>query len=654
MKHIISIGIDNVSGLSPLSAAVSGAKEFASWGQSQGYTTDVFIDETNSISQSQIFNKINEIVEAKTCEQLIVFFSGHGILKSPSQEIWLLSNAKINPNESINLTGSIDNARTSGIPYIVFISDACRILPSELQFTGNGSVIFPIVEDTDQDCAIDILYATRPGNPALEQNSKSNSKKFGLFTQALLEILGGNYPELIKANPGGDELVAYYNLDDLITNRNYKSLSSGNWEINSINSVSHLKSIVTKKAMDISITLKQMPDLRIQYQNPKPSLAIFDDDNAKNIFLATSNTQKSNNENSINDGLLIQDIINWSIDNKNMNPIQLSEHYDTFSELLMKLKVPSNGELVNGSEMFLEKNAPQTEIVIHNPSEEKEFESGYNSHIPYLDHQFMRGAEAIFNSIGKSAFEIQTGFIIIGKSIKNVLANSPLEIFENDNKTHIKISPDKNSKTALIILTNGYSIPVAIIEGYIGTLIFEKNQLLTINYTPSINNYDKYKIFKRNENRIGFIRSFVASAANEGFDYSQTFKNEFDKNGFIDYSNAGSYLRQEKSIDPSLGLYAVYAYRQEGKLRDIKSVYRFMAQESDNMIFDVAMLSNKLSKELKRLVPFCPMIAIGWAYRHMFDQYINPDVREAANNLVPSLWTTFDKKGTEIIKKFFT
>jgi hypothetical protein len=79
-----------------------------------------------------------------------------------------------------------------------------------------------------------------------------------------------------------------------------------------------------------------------------------------------------------------------------------------------------------------------------------------------------------------------------------------------------------------------------------------------------------------------------------------------------------------------------------------------MAEENDNMIFDVAMLANKLSNELRRLAPFCPMIAIGWAYRHNFDEFINQEVRQAANYLVPSLWTTFDKKGTEIIKTMFT
>lgn len=212
MKNVISIGINNANGLTPLGAAVSGAVEFDNWAKSQGYTTTLFTDLQNkAVSQNDIFTEINRIIEEKTCEQLIIFFSGHGILRSPNQEVWLLSNAKINPNESINLTCSIDYARTTGIPYIVFISDACRILPNEFQFTGNGSVIFPICDDRNEECAIDVLYGTRPGSPANEYSSQSNAKKFGLFTESILEILNGQYPELIWSKvTSGEYLPNFY------------------------------------------------------------------------------------------------------------------------------------------------------------------------------------------------------------------------------------------------------------------------------------------------------------------------------------------------------------------------------------------------------------------------------------------------------------
>ena len=432
MKNIISIGIDNAAGLTPLGAAVSGAKEFEAWGIAQGYSTDLFVDETKKVSQSAIFDRINEIVDSKTCELLIVFFSGHGILKSPSQEIWLLSNAKNNPNESINLTGSIDNARTSGIPYIVFISDACRVLPNELQFTGNGSVIFPILDDTDQDCAIDILYATRPGNPALEQNSKTNAKKFGLFTQTILEVLNGNFPELIKANPSGEDLVTYYNLDDLDTDRNYKILANGKWQINSINSESSIKSVVAKKARDISIALKQNPDIRIQYQNPKPSLAEFDDAHAKEMLLLSKGKIK---EKVFLDRTLlqcVQDRLNYGL-----SPYET--HNKSFKAILQDIhELPMDVYTVKSN--------------------------------------LIKNSEVIFDSKGRESFETQTGFTVLGVEIQDVLTSSPVDIFKEGYKTHVRLFPDSHAHTALVILKNGYSIPVAILEGYIGTLVFEKNQ----------------------------------------------------------------------------------------------------------------------------------------------------------------------------------
>lgn len=608
MKHIISIGINETDGLTPLNAAVSGAKDIVKWGISQGYNTTLLVDSEKSITQNDIFNEINEIVKARNCEMLIVFFSGHGILKSPSQEVWLLPNARNNPNESINLTGSIDNARTSGIPYVVFISDACRVLPNELQFTGNGSVIFPINDDTDQDCAVDVLYATRPGSPALEQNSKNNSKKNGLFTQTIVEILNGNYPELINARTASDTLVNYYDINSLISNLNYKNLPNGNWHIDTINSEASIKSIVSQKAREISISLKQTPDIRIQYQDPKPFLSEFDDGSAKKLLLSSKPKVK---DKITPDKLIVKGVQ----DHLEKGLLSFDTNNKSFKSILQDFDV-----------------IPQS-LNIYN-----------------MKSNFIKNSEIIFDSKGKSSFETKTGFTIIGSKIQDVIVDCNKDIIEESNKIHIRIYPESYVRSVLIILSNGHSIPVAILEGYIGTLVFEKNRLLTINYTPSRNNY-KYDYYQQNEKNIDFVRAFVASSANEGFDYSKTFRNEFDKSGHVDYSNAGSYLRQEKAIDPSLGLYAVYAYRQDGKLKEIKSVYQYMSDESDNMLFDVAMLSNMLMLEKERLAPFCPMIALGWAYLQKFENNINPLVIEASKSLVPSLWTTFDKKGTEIIKQ---
>ncbi|MEB2777461.1 caspase family protein [Algoriphagus sp. D3-2-R+10] len=620
MKFVISIGVNNVKGLPTLGAAASGAIEFDTWAKSQGYKTKIFTDlEDTQVSQNDIFNEINRIVEEKTCEMLIIFFSGHGILRSPNQEVWLLSNAKNNPNESINLTGSIDYARTTGIPYIVFISDACRILPAELQFTGNGSVIFPIYDDNNHECAIDVLYATRPGSPANEYNSLVNSEKFGLFTQSILEILNGKYPETIWPKLEGESnLLNFYDANSLIKDSKYKQLKNGEWVIDTVKMENPLKSIVKKKASDINITLYQNPDIRIQHQSPKPYLSRFDDSEAKNLILVTTKLLQNQKGVQNQKGLHHEDeeIFFETIDRGSGSGSKKSKK--AFKESAFKKRMSS---------------VEKIQMLEGNP-------------------RLLKNAEIIHKSNKKNIYKIHTGFTIVGTKIADVLVrgNNRRLSFENDRQ---EVRVDHNeSKSALLILENGQSIPVAILEDFIGTVVFHKDRLLTINYTPCEGSYRYYE-FEDNREKINLVRSYIASAANEGFDYQKAFENEFTETGHIKYDNPGSFLRMEKSLDPSLGLYAVYAYMQAGKIKDINSVFKYMNNESEDLIFDVAMLSGNLNLENVKLAPFCPMLSLGWAYRNRFEQYLLPDILEASKHLEPNLWTTFNENGTDLISKLF-
>lgn len=144
-RAAICIGIDRAGGMTPLQAAVKGAIDFEKWAKSQGFNTKLLVDENSKrIYVSHIFEAVDEIVQEGTYEQLIIYFSGHGILTAPSAEYWLLSGAPQNPNEAVNLLRSIEDARNSGIPHVIFISDACRSAVQGPPLSGIvGGVIFP-------------------------------------------------------------------------------------------------------------------------------------------------------------------------------------------------------------------------------------------------------------------------------------------------------------------------------------------------------------------------------------------------------------------------------------------------------------------------------------------------------------------------------
>src|SRR6202007_3314385 len=95
----VCIGVNHAGSMSPLRAAVQGARDFADWFTSQGCDTDLLVDENGRrISVVDIFDAVEARVKAGTYEQLIVYFAGHGILLAPGAEHWLLSRAPENPN----------------------------------------------------------------------------------------------------------------------------------------------------------------------------------------------------------------------------------------------------------------------------------------------------------------------------------------------------------------------------------------------------------------------------------------------------------------------------------------------------------------------------------------------------------------------------
>jgi hypothetical protein len=69
-------------------------------------------------------------------------------------------------------------------------------------------------------------------------------------------------------------------------------------------------------------------------------------------------------------------------------------------------------------------------------------------------------------------------------------------------------------------------------------------------------------------------------------------------------------------------------------------------------LFDVAMLAGMLSGKPANAVetyPFCPMLSQGWSLLRVRDVRLAEPVSAARDHLRPSLWTTFDREGMEIV-----
>ncbi|OHC97500.1 MAG: hypothetical protein A3H25_03215 [Sphingomonadales bacterium RIFCSPLOWO2_12_FULL_63_15] len=241
MRAAVVIGVDAVGGGLPrLQAAARGAEEVAEWLRRSDYLVTLFTDQKAPVERSQVFRAVAGLVDAGTVERLVVYFAGHGFLKGPVEEFWLLSGAPSDASEAVNLVASGNMARYRGIPEIVFISDACRVAPISGVHSGiAGASIFPNLAPSSRTAEIDYFYATRPGDPAFERPGTEAQAAHGLFTQELLEA-HIDAPEEALLRIGNREYVRNDWLRGVLVDR------------------------LNARAEGISLKLTQSPDVQVQ------------------------------------------------------------------------------------------------------------------------------------------------------------------------------------------------------------------------------------------------------------------------------------------------------------------------------------------------------------------------------------------------------
>ncbi len=599
-RGAVVIGVNKTGELPILQAAGSGARNFAAWARGQGIEVALLTDgKKRAVTVQMVKTAIRRYVDAGTYDQLIVFFSGHGLLRSQECELWLLTGAPADPTEAVNVAGSIWLARNLGIPHIVIISDACRSQPPSRRFSQvSGSDIFPNEEPRRPRPEVDVFYATLPGDPAHEAAAKDADKRYqAIFTQCLLQGLQGEVPDVIEpaATPPPPQ-----------------------WVIPSWTLKRYLENEVPRRAEQIQIQLKQDPDIRVESHPPKYLAQV---ERAAGPSAAGGPGGKT-------------------------PPVEVFKSYRL--PLFRKaMAVYREKELFQHEEL----NAALRNAL------------GKASGIEPAIRNIMQAK-------GRQSFETRTGFTVIGAEVERVtITGTRSDLFRQDRLPHIRVHENDalfRGASAFIQLEGGITIVLAVLPGFIGTVIVDDDRVMTVNYTPS-RNTNRYYEYQEQEEEIDRRRAFAAVAARNGL-----FRIEREE-----ATRSARYLRLLKSLDPTLGLYAAYAYAQGGLHEEIESVYRYMCEERVPVLYDVALLADKIpvTKSVRReeralfagydtplpdrmfddmdcghaVSPCCPMLTQGWALLGARRDQLQPAVREAGKHLVPCLWTTFDAEGADIL-----
>ena len=212
----VFIGVERTGQLQPLQAAVKGAADMHRWAtENQGFARAELVTDANGgrVTPDAVYEAIKRVIGVGGVDQLIVYFAGHGV-NIHQGEHWLLTDAPERANAAVSVAGTVELARYfGGVGYAVFISDACRTAPEGIDAQNvRGQDLFPNIIAGGPAKPVDQFYACCLGGTAAEIKNASEAAGgySALYTDALLDALGGRAPELLEPGPVfGDDPVSY-------------------------------------------------------------------------------------------------------------------------------------------------------------------------------------------------------------------------------------------------------------------------------------------------------------------------------------------------------------------------------------------------------------------------------------------------------------
>lgn len=211
-RAMVLIGVKQAGELTRLKAVRQGLDEMAAWGRSQGIDGDdlkILSDDDAPVLVHQIAAAIRELVDSFAVEQLLVYFSGHGIYNNG--ERWLLSMAPDDPSQAVNVEASMTLARYCNIPHVVFISDACRDAAAGIQMLQvTGSAIFPN-GTSNEEMPVDAFFACSRGSVAFEvaDAPRTDAPYTALFTSVLSAALRGEATAILDIEKAEGQELGY-------------------------------------------------------------------------------------------------------------------------------------------------------------------------------------------------------------------------------------------------------------------------------------------------------------------------------------------------------------------------------------------------------------------------------------------------------------
>lgn len=568
-RAAVVIGVDRTGGLPVLRAAVSGAVAFADWLAGEQYEIALLTDLSRPLHAASVFDTVAGLVRRGTLGQLVVYFAGHGFLRA-NNEMWLLSDAPGNPNDAISLDECVDLARyQSGIPNVVFISDACRSIADSMSATlVKGSLVFP--NDGPANISkVDLFFAALPGMPAFETAVEESAQGYeGVYTSCFMDAFRNPDRDMIRPLPSGDYVVPNRQLE------------------------AYLRREMAARTLARGLPKKQEPDSQVV--------------SGDEVYIArVASGWVAGSQLHTSFGPSLPDVAAFIVAGAAGNHFFLSAPDGDLAQVLADVQVVA-------SETGLA--AAYAKLIEPSDSEVAAIQTGFS----------IRGMRvtAVTTSAGITAAIAGSGLVQID------LAGAP-------------------GSSVAIRFEDGSGMVAAVIRDFVGDILVDSDGVTNVSYIPSAAS-NRWSDYLSERDRLNELRAAVAATANLGVFRIAGRDAQSKGEAAAEFAD---WIRVLKGIDPTLGVYAAYAYSEAGILEQVRSVREIMLSDTDVDIFDVAMLAGAVDAlAVPGVIPFCPVLSRGWGLMRVKGVPTSELLSVLRDHLKPALWTTFDPAGMAIVE----
>lgn len=265
---------------------------------------------------------------------------------------------------------------------------------------------------------------------------------------------------------------------------------------------------------------------------------------------------------------------------------------------------------------------------------------------PGLASELVAMARKTAEPFGPFHQETQCGFKLRGARFIEAYATAAgVELFDHPGDLVRVGNVAAPGASVLLVLENGTGTLLPAIPGFLAALTVEEGELVDVAYEPSDNTW-RWDEYQHRADELRALRAVAASATRSG-----VFR--LDGADALEVARRMQFL---KGVDPTLAIYAAYAYHDLQRRDLIKSMGEYMHGDLGACMFDIALLARELHGQTglphlgKGLFSCFPLLSQGWSLLAAQQVQLPAGLEDIQGSLVPSVWTLFDAAGVAKIK----